>query len=275
MISKGKQLLEQLKSSPLSEVTGVVWTHGVSGGRAGGESLWSLNMGFDAWKIGSGCIKTELLHITQEVTDKELKDIQRIIKDGTIVKISARVAEKSILGRPDALFEKFIEVVSSDNELNEFLEELKRPIIYTDSVLGNFTLDRKLNWYTGNIMWNGKSVTLDLSVDDSESIEQSLQVAKALFEDQVTWNNRICDYAASKLLQLKNEYWLGDEDDEEEQEDEVTLNQFKARISIETISIDTDGEFEFWYNDGDLFWGHSILVSGNLTDGPEDADICG
>ncbi|NMM62426.1 hypothetical protein HBE96_06930 [Clostridium sp. P21] len=33
-------------------------------------------------------------------------------------------------------------------------------------------------------------------------------------------------------------------------------------------------EFEFWYDDGDLFWEHSILSSGNLKHSPNDVDIC-
>lgn len=270
-----KQLLEQLSLCPISEVTGIVSINGVSAGRAGDEILWGLNMQFDVWRVAAGSLKSEPLHFSRQVTDEELKSIQSVIKSETIVKINARVTEKSILGRPDALFEGFIEVVLNDNELNQCLEKLKKPVTYSDSIFGTLTFDRQFNWYTGNVMWNGKSVTLDLSVDDPENIEPSLQIAKALWQDQITWNNCISDYAVEKLLQLKNEYWLGDEDDEEEQEEEVTPQQFKARMSLETISIDTDGEFEFWHNDGDLFFGHSILVSGNLADGPEDAEICG
>lgn len=271
----GKQLLEQLTLCPISEVTGLVWIHGVSAGRAGGESLWNLNMGFDAWRVGNGCLKTETLRFSRQVTNEELKSIQNVIKAETIVKINARVVEKSLLGRPDALFEEFIEVVSNDNELNQYLEELKKPVTYSDSIFGTLTFDRQFNWYTGKVMWNGKSVTLDLSVDGPENIEPSLQVARALWEDQVTWDSRISDYAVQELLQLKNEDWLGDEDDDEEPEEEVTPEQFKDRMRLESISISSDGEFEFWHDDGELFFGHSILVSGNLTDGPEDAGIHG
>jgi hypothetical protein len=28
---------------------------------------------------------------------------------------------------------------------------------------------------------------------------------------------------------------------------------------LEAIQVLRDGEFEFWYDDGDLFWGHSII----------------
>jgi len=110
-------------------------------------------MKFDAWRVANGPLKTEPLHIRRKVTDEELKNIQNIIKAETIVKINDRIADKSIFARSDALFEEFIKFVSSDNELNEYLEKLRKPVTYVDSILGTFTFDRQVNWYKGNIIW--------------------------------------------------------------------------------------------------------------------------
>ena len=46
-------------------------------------------------------------------------------------------------------------------------------------------------------------------------------------------------------------------------------------MTIESVTVYSDGEFEFWHSDGDLFWGHSIQVSGNLSDGLTDIDTPG
>lgn len=46
-------------------------------------------------------------------------------------------------------------------------------------------------------------------------------------------------------------------------------------MKLEAITVRPNGEFEFWHDDGDLFWGHSILISGDLNHGLEDADIPG
>jgi len=43
----------------------------------------------------------------------------------------------------------------------------------------------------------------------------------------------------------------------------------------ESIIIREDGGFDFWYEDGDLFWGHSIEVCGNFDDGFRDAAFHG
>ncbi len=46
-------------------------------------------------------------------------------------------------------------------------------------------------------------------------------------------------------------------------------------MSLASISVSEEGSFSFWHSDGDLFWGHSIMIAGNLTDGLTDADIPG
>ena len=83
------------------------------------------------------------------------------------------------------------------------------------------------------------------------------------------WKENVDDFAVKKLLSLKNDVWLG--------EDESPLNadQFKSRMTLQSVSIYPDGEIEFWHDDGDLFWGHSIQISGSLGEGLTDADIPG
>jgi hypothetical protein len=46
-------------------------------------------------------------------------------------------------------------------------------------------------------------------------------------------------------------------------------------MKLETISVSSDGSFNFWHDDGDLFYGHAIQVGGNLVEGPTYADIPG
>ena len=97
----------------------------------------------------------------------------------------------------------------------------------------------------------------------------SLAVARQLWADQEGWQERITACAMKELLGLKNGTWLGDD------EAEVSEQEFARRMILQTVSVDRDGSFEFWHDDGDLFFGHSIRVSGNLKDGPNDAGIEG
>jgi hypothetical protein len=46
-------------------------------------------------------------------------------------------------------------------------------------------------------------------------------------------------------------------------------------MKLESITVHPDGRFEFWFDDGDLFWGHSIAVRGSLAEGPTEASVEG
>ncbi len=83
------------------------------------------------------------------------------------------------------------------------------------------------------------------------------------------WDHDIRNYVVKELLDLKNSTWL------EEDEAELDGDDFLKQISLETVSVDTEGFFEFWYDDGDLFGGHSIMVSGSIKGGLNDAGIHG
>ena len=139
----------------------------------------------------------------------------------------------------------------------------------TNEDFGVFTFDMGVNWYSTNVNWIEESINLNLSVESNDELNSALQAAHALWNDKVMWNNLIRDYAVSELLSLKNESWL------EEDDIEVTGEQFKDRMRLESITIYSDASFEFWHDDGDLFWGHSILISGSLSEGLTDADIPG
>ena len=122
-----------------------------------------------------------------------------------------------------------------------------------DEVLGRFTLDRRVNWFEADVDWLGQTVRLSFDWDEDEAMEDSLRTAKALMADQEEWNRRVLARASEDLLELKNDSWLEEE----------------------SIEVRPDGEFCFWFEDGDLFWGHSITVEGTLEGGPEQADIQG
>ena len=136
-------------------------------------------------------------------------------------------------------------------------------------LFGELIYNPSVNWYEGETTWNGASVRINFELDENDSIETGLQTAAAMWPDMEAWNSRIRDFAAAELLELKNESWL------EEDEAEVTADEFKSRMELESIGFKPEGWFEFWHNDGDLFWGHFIFVGGNLADGPLNAEIPG
>ena len=133
---------------------------------------------------------------------------------------------------------------------------------------GTLIYDERYNWYAGHAEWRGKDAELVLSCG-SDDADAAIRVAQQLFRAQADWDRRIADRALETLLPLKNEVWLG------EGERELTATEFTARMTLQSIHVDESGDLTFWYDDGDLFWGHSIQVYGHIERGPQDAQIAG
>ena len=147
---------------------------------------------------------------------------------------------------------------------------MKKPVTFDDDLFGTFTLDRRINSFDADTAWNGKKICLSLSLKEKEDDpHRYLETAKQLWADQKNWAAKINDFAAEELLELKNFSWLDDN------EEEVTKTEFLLKMKLETITINSDGSFTFWHDDGNLFFGHSIEITGNLKDGLKSADIPG
>jgi hypothetical protein len=179
------------------------------------------------------------------------------------------VRNYSVFGNTQALLEEYVGLDTSDAELSAHSERLRQPVTFADASFGEFTLERGLDWFTGQSVWNGNLVSLNLAATEPAEVEEALGTARSLWRSQDVWDRRVGDYAVRELLPLKNDSWL------EENEAELTAEQFKARMRLEAITVHPDGSFTFWHNDGDLFWGHSVQISGNLSEGPTHADIPG
>jgi hypothetical protein len=158
---------------------------------------------------------------------------------------------------------------STDKELQAIALKLRQPVVFSTKEFGDLVLDRKLDWFRGEAEWNGELVSVTFPADGDEPSEAALHTARLLWADQENWETRIELFAVEQLLEVKNHAWL------EEGEAEVTAEEFIERIAFPSISVGSNGDFDFWYDDDDMFWGHSILIRGNVKDGPTEAQLPG
>ncbi|WP_375345777.1 DUF2262 domain-containing protein [Priestia megaterium] len=99
---------------------------------------------------------------------------------------------------------------------------------------------------------------------------KALKTAHTLFEEQDKWSQKIRMYAAAELVDLAND-WIQEEDEIEE----MTEEMFMDLMSLDTISVYPEGDFDFYFSDGDMFAGHSIIVEGNIDETFTRAQIAG
>ncbi|MEE1672479.1 DUF2262 domain-containing protein [Agarivorans aestuarii] len=265
-----KEKLER-EFSDLSEsiITGVVGTNGPGAGKVPADKYWSLNLSLVAWKELGGEINNSSLILSKDLTDDELKDIQAKVKSKSLVQFKVKLSKISPFGDARAQLISILDA-PDDIDLDAALEKFKEPVEVTHKEFGDFILDKSVDWFEGNVSWVGKSIRVSVSIDeDNGSPEGGFKTIEALHRDASRWSKKITKYAVSELLELKNDIWLM------EGQQELTAKNFVDSMQLESIAVYPDGEFEFWHNDGGLFWGHSILISGSLSDGPNDADIPG
>jgi hypothetical protein len=166
---------------------------------------------------------------------------------------------------------EIIEILSpsSDSDLKAILSENTKEIVIRHESLGKLKFERTLEWYQGGMKWLGKRIELNVSTDEDGGHLDAAETAVSLMQDMKKWDSLVKDFAVSKLLPLKNENWLN------EDEKELSPVDFVKRMKLNSITVYPKGRFEFMHDDGDMFWGHAIQVCGSLKEGLTDADIPG
>jgi len=247
-----------------TKICGLVDASGAGGCSIGSSDDWSLVFHLAAYRAEADLIRASL-RCEMPMTSKRMEQWMSRVKPYSMLQAlvvgfteqgAAVISNLEILEKPDS-------------GLAEIRDELLVPVIVQSPTFGAFVLDRRLDHYDGNAQWCGVEVRLSLCCSDLSNPTVALSAAESLFRAQADWGKRAKDFAADRLLELKNESWLG------EDEQALSREEFISRMTIKDISVDESGDFDLWHDDGDLFWGHSILVSGNLAAGLADAGIHG
>lgn len=263
-----KELIELFEALPDRIICGVVGANGPGGGKVGGEVLWNLNLSLVAWRIQDDTVRKEPLIVTKVLTGDELDSIQNRISSESVISFIGKLCECSPFGDARAEFGILLDS-PNDAELNEILYEYKKPTEIFDHDFGNLILNKSVDWFEGEILWLGKKVNISLSVDEENDVKSTIEAARSLIRRMDHWASLVNEYAIAQLLELKNENWLNDD------EDPVGKKEFLDRMNLQSITVYPDGSFDFWHSDGDLFYGHSIQISGSIEDGLTHADIPG
>ena len=209
--------------------------------------------------------KTQLVALAD---DKLMEYLRRRVRGDSVFQIMVRPSED---GKQFLMTE--LPQPEIDPEMKAILEEQKKPVSIWVPELGTFTLNRLVNWFVAEVEWLGQPARLD--IDREEDWDACVERAKALMADQKGWDEKVRSFAADQLLEQANDWAQDAAGNEDGEPEEITREQFMERLELDAVQISADGRFEFWFNDGDLFWGHAIHVAGALDQGPEMAQMEG
>ena len=169
-----------------------------------------------------------------------------------------------------------VEVLEEDPlcpALEEVLDEYRRPVVVTDEVLGELTLDKDLDMFEGEVPWCGEQICLSLEVDvaNENTWADAVRAMKEMLAEQDRWDCDMRASAARELTELACE-WRKSADEEVP---EITEESFARRIELRSIAMDADGSFSAYFDDDDMFFGHCVTAYGTLVDGVRTVNMEG
>ncbi|MEH1895237.1 MAG: DUF2262 domain-containing protein [Nostoc sp.] len=135
-------------------------------------------------------------------------------------------------------------------------------------LLGYLRYDSEFDWYESQVIFYETQLPISLSIDDNDKVESALDRAICIVPELKHYAKSAKEYAVEQLLKLKNETWL-------DEGDKITSEEFKSRIILEGLVFLPEGKVEFYYNDGNLFFGHCIIIKMDKNNYFVDASIHG
>ena len=137
----------------------------------------------------------------------------------------------------------------------------------SDPVIGRLIHDGY--YYNGNGTHGEVEFEFAVGTYQVADVDARLEKARSIYGSVSKVVERAANYAAAKLLKLKNDSW------EEEDGRIVSHEEFKERLVISSITLDHDGEVVIYFEDGDLFFGHHVMVTENSDGTLDRAEIQG
>ncbi|MBD2208907.1 DUF2262 domain-containing protein [Calothrix sp. FACHB-156] len=136
-----------------------------------------------------------------------------------------------------------------------------------NDILGELVWNSKLKWWSSQVEITPGNI-VNVSVDnDDKDITAAIEIACHSFTRIQEQEINLRRFAANQLLELYNEYWNNG--------DVIDCLSFMELIKLAAVVINTDGSTDIFYDDGELFGGHTIIVSIDCHGAFKEAQIAG
>ena len=268
LVERHRLMYEKLEHAPQVKLRGVVGPNGVTAAKMRGESQWSAMIGLEVWRIDGSTARADELTIRRRVTDDQLRWLKDEIRPGLMIAGTIRLADNGV-DSPQGLFDRLDLLEPADHELALLAKTLAEPKPIEDEQLGSLALDRRVGWFKGRLHVNGTTVVLNIAPDRLDAPAEAVDTARSVQQALQALCKNASHFAAQRLLAVKNESWL------REAEKPMSADDFCKRISLSEVTVFGTGEIDLWFDDDDIFGGHTILVRATVDVGAFDASICG
>lgn len=199
---------------------------------------------------------------------KETEEYFQMIKSKSIARLKVRKEKTSSDLYMRFLLEDIICTNYKDNDLNIILEKYLKPIYYKDEELGDFELDKAINCFEKNMSWIDNNISILFEDINEELNKKSADIIKKIFANKKDIDKKLKEYISENMLEDANS-WNDDAD-----KPHINKEEFKKLITLTSITIYED-IIIFYFDDGDIFWNHAIVVESDCHFNFTDAHIEG
>ena len=238
------------------DVAFVLKKQNLSAGKSKGK-YYTLLVSAIAYKniITNEIIENENLLIVKEIEDT--KHYFQIFRNKTIVRLKVRKEKDSSGLYMRFLLEDIIDTNYKDNDLNIILEEYSKPIYYKDKELGEFELDKSIDMFSKDMLWNDDNISVLFKNIDEEVNKKSADIIKKIFSSKKDIDKKLKEYISENMLEDSNS-WNDDDD-----KPNISKEEFIKLITLTSINIIYEDNITFYFDDGDIFSRHVIAVDSD------------
>ena len=129
--------------------------------------------------------------------------------------------------------------------------------------------------YDGTVVVGGKELGVSIILEDEGETEKVEQLMNTFFSEIDTLSQKAKECIVNEFLDLYNDNWrFGDDDEDDPDKPELTKEEFMEALSLRSLLFYSE-DVEVFFDDNDMFLGHSLIASDFDGENFNDAQMFG
>ncbi|WP_281709582.1 DUF2262 domain-containing protein [Anaerobiospirillum succiniciproducens] len=226
----------------------------------------------------SGQLVKRAMHLHWPLFDKDLPNakVYKRFAVGQVCRLKIRKLKDEFACDqhiPRYCLRQVISTYEQCPELMPLLEEYHKEVLLQDDILGTLKLDKDFEKFRGQLNCCKSAVALSIDVDAfaQESWTKTLNAAKPLVIDCISWDGQMRKYAAHKLSETYNDAHAHGCDDGDYEE--LSEEYFANKLTLLKLEISSDVSFKAYFDCDDIFFNSFVTVTGSVQCGFEAANV--
>ena len=115
--------------------------------------------------------------------------------------------------------------------------------------------------YDGTVVVGGKELGVSIILEDEGETEKVERLMNTFISEIDTLLPKAKECIANEFLDLYNDNWrFGDDDEDDPDKPELTKEEFMEALSLRSFLFYSE-DVEIFFDDNDMFFGHSLIAS--------------